>query len=234
MNKNSVTKLFGGLLATFLLVAAVGTVTAYAQESTPTSQPSQLNGGRHGGPGGPGGRQPLSSEAIDAVAQALGMTSEDVNAALQSGKTFEGLAQEAGVDVQVVRDAIKAFMPVADGGRGMRGMDDASLEAAANALGMTTDEVSAALQDGKTLEDLAQEAGVDVQVVRDALQAVRIAEMRTNIEQGLADGTISQEKAYWLLIGLEKGFLTDGLMGLGRGPGKDFRGHGMEATGTNP
>lgn len=88
-----------------------------------------------------------------------------------------------------------------------RGLSGAALEAAADALNMTTDEVTAALQNGQTLEDLAEEAGVDIEDVRAAIQAVRETELRERIEQALADGTITQEHADWLLEGLEKGFL---------------------------
>ena len=42
------------------------------------------------------------------------------------------------------------------------------------------------------------------------------AELRARIEAGVADGSISQEKADWLLEGLDKGFL-DGGFGFGHG-----------------
>lgn len=103
------------------------------------------------------------------------------------------------------------------GGPGF-GLDDAALEAAAQALGMTTDEVSSALKDGKTLQDLATEAGVDIEEVHAAIQAVRETEMRERIAQAVEDGTMTQEKADWLLEGLDKGFLFDG-QGFGFGPG---------------
>jgi hypothetical protein len=98
------------------------------------------------------------------------------------------------------------------------GLGGPGLEAAAQALGMTTDELAAALKDGQTLEELAAAAGVDVQTVRDALQAAHEEALRTRIEAGLTDGTLSQEKADWLLEGLEKGFLD--------GPGLGFGFHG--------
>ncbi len=102
-------------------------------------------------------------------------------------------------------------------GGGGRGLGQPELEAAAKVLGMTADELSSALKDGKTLADLATAAGVDIQDVQDAIAAVHEVEMRERIEAGVADGTISQEKADWLLEGLEKGFL-DG-PGFGFGPG---------------
>ena len=104
-----------------------------------------------------------------------------------------------------------------DGSRhGGRGLGQPELEAAAKVLDMTVDELSTALSEGKTLEDLATAAGVDIQDVKDAIAAVHEAELRARIEAGVADGSISQEKADWLLEGLDKGFL-DGGLGFGHG-----------------
>lgn len=97
-----------------------------------------------------------------------------------------------------------------------RGLGDAELDAAAGVLGMTTDEVSSALQNGQTLQDLADEAGVDIEDVHAAIQAVHEAEMRERIAQAVEDGMMTQEKADWLLEGLDKGFIGGGD---GFGPG---------------
>ncbi|MBE0671885.1 MAG: hypothetical protein IH588_14960 [Anaerolineales bacterium] len=114
--------------------------------------------------------------------------------------------------------------PQHDGGPGRgggRGLGDAELAAAAKALGMTSDELSTALKSGKTLADLAAAANVDIQDVRAAISAAHAVEIRARIEAGIVDGTISQEKADWLLEGLEKGFLDGpGLGGFG-GPRGD-------------
>lgn len=112
----------------------------------------------------------------------------------------------------------------AGGGRGF-GLSDAALEAAAKALGMTTDEVKSALQGGKTLQDLAIEKGVAIEDVQAAIQAVRVTEMREQIAQAVADGTMTQEKADWLLEGLDKGFMGGG-NGFGRGGFGGMRGPG--------
>ena len=102
-----------------------------------------------------------------------------------------------------------------------RGFGQAELEAAAKVLGMTTDELSSALQSGKTLQDLATEAGVAIEDVHAAIQAVHETEMRANIAQAVEDGTMTQEKADWLLEGLDKGFMGGGM---GRGFGRGFGG----------
>lgn len=99
------------------------------------------------------------------------------------------------------------------GGRGF-GLGDAELEAAASALGMTVDEVKSALQDGKTLLDLADAAGVDIEDVHAAIQAVHQTEMRERIQQAVKDGTMTQAQADWMLEGINNGYM----MGKG-GPG---------------
>ena len=106
------------------------------------------------------------------------------------------------------------------GGRG-GGLGLEGLQIAAEALNMTTDELITALRSGKTLEEIATEAGVDFQDVQAAIQAARTTDLRERIQQALDDGTITQEHADWLLEGLDKGFLNGpGGFGLGgfRGP----------------
>ncbi len=110
------------------------------------------------------------------------------------------------------------------GGRG--GFSLTWLKIAADKLGMTTDELITALQGGKTLEQIAQEKGVNYADIQAAIQQERATELRTRIQQGVTDGTISQDKANWLLEGLDKGYIggPDGDMffgghGLGIGPG---------------
>lgn len=113
------------------------------------------------------------------------------------------------------------------GGRGGH-LGTAELEAAAEALNMTTDELTAALKGGKTLETIAQEAGVDFADVQSAIQAAHAAQMRERIQQAVEDGTITQENADWLLEGLDKGFI--GVPG-GFGPGGP---HGPKLDQTPP
>ncbi len=114
------------------------------------------------------------------------------------------------------------------GPRGGRGLDGAALEAVANVLNMSSDDLSAALEDGKTLQELADEAGVDMQDVKDAIGAVRAESMRERIAQAVEDGTMTQEKADWLLEGLDKGFLD------GPGFGFGFGGHFEKSAPPSP
>ena len=106
---------------------------------------------------------------------------------------------------------------------GGRGLGQVELEAAAKVLNMTADELSTALQGGKTLEQIAEEEGVDFADVQAAVQAAHATELRDRIQQAVDDGTITQENADWLLEGLDKGFIgVPGAFGLGgpHGPGK--------------
>jgi hypothetical protein len=121
-------------------------------------------------------------------------------------------------------------------GPGIR--DQVGLEAAAQALGMTSDELRLQLWGGRSLADLADKAGVDLQTVYDAVTAAGETAARDAIEQAVTDGRLTRAHADWLLQGLDNGWLG-GLRreGLGRlGPrggfgfGGFFRGNGNAAT----
>lgn len=105
------------------------------------------------------------------------------------------------------------------GGPFGRGLGLESLQIAAEALDMTTDELIEALQSGKTLQELAEEADVDLEEILEAIQAARVEQMRERIQQALDEGAITQEHANWILDGLDRGFLA------GPPSGIMFRGH---------
>jgi hypothetical protein len=107
-------------------------------------------------------------------------------------------------------------------GRGGGLHSQAALAAAAKALGMTTDELSAELWGGKTLADIATAKGVDIATVKAAVDAAQVAETKTAIAQAVTDGTMTQAKADWLITGLDKGYWgagAQGDFGFGMGPG---------------
>jgi hypothetical protein len=125
-------------------------------------------------------------------------------------------------------------MPMRGHGHGGRGggLSLTGLQVAAEKLGMTTDELITALQSGKTLEEIAQEKGVDYADIQAAIQEQSQTELRDRIQQAVTAGTISQEKADWLLEGLDKGFIGNGpdgdvpfggRHGLGLGPDKTLQ-----------
>jgi hypothetical protein len=110
--------------------------------------------------------------------------------------------------------------PGAHGRRDVLGWDGGSwtmFDTAAEALGLTPAELFTELHDeGKTLSEVAEEQGVDTAVLDEAMNASRTESMRGRIQQDVADGTISQEQADWMLEGLDKGFMG-GRHGMGPG-----------------
>jgi transcriptional regulator with XRE-family HTH domain len=220
--------LFGSLLILLLLVGLGTAIAAHAQSPTPPTP----DGGRMVPGAGLGGPRQLGQAELNAAAQALGISADDLSAQLASGKTLDEIATAQGVDPKTVMDTIRSARPPRLG--------PTELDAAAKALGMTSDDLSTQLKGGTSLADIAAQEGVDLQIVQDAIQAARSAESKTQIGDAVTAGTISQDKADWLLEGLSKGFLDrpDGF-GLGfrlGGPGPHVDGarQSQPAPSTSP
>ncbi len=119
-------------------------------------------------------------------------------------------------------------------GRGFFGGSWATFDAVAEALGLTPEQLFSELHSGKTLEEIAEERGVDIQKVYDAAKAARVQQMKEAIQQAVEDGRMTQDQADWLLEGLEKGYFPMG-RGFGRGFGRGLgRGFGCPGWGTPP
>ena len=111
------------------------------------------------------------------------------------GEVLDGLVADGTID-QAQADAItEAFRVKTDelreqfgkGGGGLHGHRGEALNAAATALGMEPE----ALKDGRTLAQVAQTQGVDVQALTDALVALGNA----RIDAAVADGRLDAAKA---------------------------------------
>jgi hypothetical protein len=137
-----------------------------------------------------------------------GMLAVIVAVVVALGALSPALAAEARATVRTASVAHGGF-----GGRGLCGQ--AGLEAAAKALNMTADELSTQLWGGASLSSLADKAGVDLQTVRDAVEAACKQATRDAIEQAVEDGSLTREHADWLLEGLDKGFWGGGMGGFG-------------------
>ena len=91
------------------------------------------------------------------------------------------------------------------------------LETAAKALGLTPDELTAEFQAGKTLAQVAKERGVELADVQTALLDAR----KTALDKAVADGSITQEQADWMLDHMQQRLDDDnagsGMMGRGWG-----------------
>ena len=77
------------------------------------------------------------------------------------------------------------------GGGGKHGHRGDALDAAATALGMEPDALKDALKEGRTLAQVAESQGVDVQVVIDAL----VAEGNARIDAAVANGRLGADEA---------------------------------------
>ena len=156
----------------------------------------------------------LRQEFHQSVARILGISVEEYDAALDQAR--EGVldkAVEEGNLTQEQADQIReraddGFGPGMMGrgfGRGMMGRSlgwgmmgdsqDSLIAVAADKLGMTVDELTTRLQGGKTVADLAQEKGVDLQTIVDAFMAAR----QEALNQAVTDGKITQEQADQML-----------------------------------
>ncbi|MEA3339929.1 MAG: hypothetical protein U9R15_08185 [Chloroflexota bacterium] len=98
-------------------------------------------------------------------------------------------------------------------------------DTAAEALGLTPEELFAELHAGAGLDEVAEAQGVEVEALQEAMQAARVEARSEAIEQAVEDGTISQEQADWMLEGLEQGFSSGGQGFRGHGFGRGTSGH---------
>ena len=154
---------------------------------------------------------------LDAAAEALGMTTDELQAELEAGKTIADVAGEKGVDVNTVIDAmvtsatddlrehvtaiVNGDAPLGHHHGFMRrhpGIRE-GFEAAATALNMTGDELRAALEDGSTLAEVAEAQGVDVQTLIDAM----VADANAHIDEKVASGDLTEEEAAEIKADLE-------------------------------
>ncbi|MFZ6004353.1 MAG: hypothetical protein ACOYXM_10530 [Actinomycetota bacterium] len=224
----STRKLLGAAAFSFALAgggvagALLGTpsLSGAQDETDDTSATSDIEGPV--GFGGPGGHLGHRGAGLAAAAEALGITEDELRTALQDGKSIAQVAEEEGVDVQVVIDAlvadaterleeIEAALPERmtelvnrtgwgdhDGpgrpgpGRHPR-LRHLALEATAEAIGITTEELRTALADGSTVAEVAEANGVDVQDVIDALVADATERIDAAVESGDLDATRSEE-----------------------------------------
>ncbi len=166
-------------------------------------------------------RAPHGGEGLATAAEALGLTEEELRAALAEGQSIAQVAEAEGVDVQIVIDALVAQatehleeaiddLPermealvnregLPDRGRGgpggghhgPRGPMDEGLDAAAEAIGISVDELREAVRAGASLAEVAEANDVDPQAVIDAL----VAEATERIDAAVADDRLSADRA---------------------------------------
>ena len=80
-------------------------------------------------------------------------------------------------------------------------------DAAAEALGLTPTELAEALHGGKMLAEVAEEQGVALEDLQQAMASERASRMREAIERAVESEELTREHADWLLEGLDQGFM---------------------------
>ena len=168
-----------------------------AQESTQQEAPAAGTAARDG--------------ALTAAADALGLSVKDLATELRGGKTIAQVAQDKSVDVNTVIDAMVAaavqngrdeakarevITKLVNEGRPeghhghhprLRHAIGTELDAAAQALGMERSDLVQELKDGKTIAQIAEEKGVDVDTVIDAMVAPVKERITTFVNEGRPD-----------------------------------------------
>src|SRR5262245_3071625 len=151
---------------------------------------------------------------LDAAADALHLTPEQLRQKLSDGKTtIADVAKEQGVDVNTVIDAMVnadreritdiVNNPLPKFGPGKHdnirpfgprfglGIMGAGLDSAAKALGITTDELKSDLAKGMSIADIAKSKNVDLNKVIDQL----VADANAKIDAAAQKGMLSTEQA---------------------------------------
>lgn len=111
-----------------------------------------------------------------------------------AGLVSDGTISQAQADKVATLLAEKGPRPGGPGGHGHHGPGGPGgpgLDAAAEKLGMTEDELRTALSEGKTLADLADEKGV----AQDALVDAMVAAAKEHLAEKVADGRLTQAEA---------------------------------------
>jgi uncharacterized protein YidB (DUF937 family) len=203
-------KRFGLVAAILALVGLfIFNSVAFAKESASLgwNGPSLWRGGPWFGMMGRWGWGWPAGSLIATVAEKLGMSQSELIQELQNGKTIAALAQEKGVDLNTIVDAVVASQQarlnaLVQAGRLTQEQADALLAlarssvtdrlsqsflhpfiaAAAEKLGMAPADLIKELQGGKTIAALAEEKGVDLNTIVDAI----IAALRPQITDRLS------------------------------------------------
>lgn len=109
-------------------------------------------------------------------------------------------------------------------------------DAVAEALGLDPTGLFTELHEGKSVAEIAEEKGVDLEKVRDAVEAARVEARKEAVEQAVENGRLSEEQGEWMLEGLEEGYIPGGRgfapgqncgPGGGLAPRRGGRGRGM-------
>ena len=132
--------------------------------------------------------------AEDLTAALVAAAEEHLDAAVADGKLDADEAEARKADLEArIADLITRTAPEPDqrGHRRGLGRTGAGLDVVEDVLGLSAEEIRAGLDEGKTLADLAEEQGVSVEDLADAMAAQAIE----RIDQAVEDGKIDADRA---------------------------------------
>ena len=131
---------------------------------------------------------PRGQQILKALSDKLGMSGDDLKSQLQSGKSLRDIANDKGVSMHDLFQSVRQALGGSDGAQGAHGhhhhhggggasnVDSEVMQAVAQKLGVSTDDLASELKSGKGLMDIAKEKGVSeddlVQTLQQAFQQV--------------------------------------------------------------
>jgi hypothetical protein len=215
--------LMGGLLV--LMLGLIGSI-ALAQDATPEAETPAQEQSESGSAGiwrglghwgGFGLGDGADSNWLENLAEALGITVQQLEEAQE--QAFAASVADAVAAGQITQEQADQILA----NRALKSYVDRRT-ILATALGMTADELEAALAKGQSMSDLMDEKGIDAAT----LQANAQAAYEAAVQQAVTDGVITQAQADEILA--EDGFNLFGHGGRGshHGGGRGGRGgHGF-------
>lgn len=160
--------------------------------------------------------QSASAQEADTTVRPLGPIDGVLDQLVEAGTITTDQAQ-------AIQDALVAEAPF-DGRRGFRGFGhpQAGLETVAEVLGMSTEELQSALQDGQSISEIA---GENLPAVTQAL----VDDATSRIDQALADGRIDAGQAADAKVAAAERIdaMVNGDLPCGDGPALDGSGNHM-------
>ncbi len=186
-------KLIAAIVGVVMALGAIGGTVVWAQGGiqggtpvTTAANPCEVH------------RQALAQRlgiSVDKLQQAQKDAAKDViDQALKDGKITADQAAKAKQRIDAASGKCEFFGHL--GGVGgeqhpLKAGLQVGFEAAAKALGMTTDELKAALKSGKSIEEIAKSKNVDLNSVKDAI----VNAEKAHLDQAVKDGKITQAQA---------------------------------------
>jgi hypothetical protein len=150
------------MMTTTLVLAGVAVITIPAMAAQPTWEGSRRS------------RNLANPVVLEAHADALGMTPEELRAELESGKRMREILEENGVKPDFMRDTVhERFIgpPPKAPKRGMHGpgLQADVMAAKADLLGMTVEDLTAAIESGQCMRDILSDRNMDAHAFHKAL-----------------------------------------------------------------